>query len=67
MRLLGGTLIVKCGNGHVFYVAKNSSIDDRAFMMFLMNAMGARDTNNMLYPRIYPLVRFLVTHLPNPL
>uniref|UniRef100_A0A5K3FJG6 Zf-Sec23_Sec24 domain-containing protein n=1 Tax=Mesocestoides corti TaxID=53468 RepID=A0A5K3FJG6_MESCO len=35
--------------------AKNSTIDDRAYMRFLLNSMGPKETNNFLYPRIYPL------------
>nr|CDS26853.1 protein transport protein sec24c [Hymenolepis microstoma] len=35
--------------------AKNSSIDDRAYLLFLLNSMSPKETNNFVYPRVFPL------------
>ncbi|KAH9277726.1 Protein transport protein Sec24C [Echinococcus granulosus] len=35
--------------------AKNTSIDDRAYLLFLLNSMSPKATNNFVYPRVYPL------------
>ncbi len=48
--------ICKCLISTLSFSARNSTIDDRAFMMFLLNSMGPMSSNRLLYPRVYALV-----------
>ncbi|VDN27035.1 unnamed protein product [Dibothriocephalus latus] len=35
--------------------ARNSTIDDRCYMMYLLNGMGVEQSNKLIYPTIIPL------------
>ncbi|VDL92147.1 unnamed protein product, partial [Schistocephalus solidus] len=39
--------------------ARNSTIDDRCYMMFLLNGMGVEKSSKLIYPTIIPLVTSL--------